>query len=204
MHSNVLGTSPSAPARVPRRAPQPRPRAPPRESRGVREAPASADCAEGSPRGREPDAAAETRVADPRSPGRAECDSAPDEAEDDAAVEEALRFALDTLLDLSDDEGDDEGSKRDAAAVDAVLHEMLHEALREGTVEGDEAVADDAGDLEAFLGDGLGGAPPHDSRAGRGIAFAGASTTTPRRPSMSRSTSWSTPRWASTATRLVA
>ena len=82
---------------------------------------------------------------------------APDEAEDDAAVEEALRFALDTfLLDLSDDEGDDEGSKRDAAAVDAVLHEVLHEALREGTVEGDEAVvADDAGDREAFLGDGL-------------------------------------------------
>jgi hypothetical protein len=112
------------------------------------EAPASADCAEGSPAGSlEPDAAAETRVADSSIPGTGRGDSAPDEAEDDAAVEEALRFALDTfLLDLSDDEGDDEGSKRDAAAVDAVLHEVLHEALREGTVEGDEAVADDAGD----------------------------------------------------------
>ena len=122
------------------------------------EAPASADCAEGSPAGSlEPDAAAETRVADSSIPGTGRGDSAPDEAEDDAAVEEALRFALDTfLLDLSDDEGDDEGSKRDAAAVDAVLHEVLHEALREGTVEGDEAVvADDAGDREAFLGDGL-------------------------------------------------
>jgi len=109
------------------------------------EAPASADCAEGSPAGSlEPDAAAETRVADSSIPGTGRGDSAPDEAEDDAAVEEALRFALDTfLLDLSDDEGDDEGSKRDAAAVDAVLHEVLHEALREGTVEGDEAVADD-------------------------------------------------------------
>ena len=122
------------------------------------EAPASADCAEGSPAGSlEPDAAVETRVTDSSIPGTGRGDSAPDEAEDDAAVEEALRFALDTfLLDLSDDEGDDEGSKRDAAAVDAVLHEVLHEALREGTVEGDEAVvADDAGDREAFLGDGL-------------------------------------------------
>ena len=121
------------------------------------EAPASADCAEGSPAGSlEPDAAAETRVADSSIPGTGRGDSAPDEAEDDAAVEEALRFALDTfLLDLSDDEGDDEGSKRDAAAVDAVLHEVLHEALREGTVEGDEAVADDAGDRAEDAKDGL-------------------------------------------------
>ena len=60
------------------------------------EAPASADCAEGSPAGSlEPDrAGAETRVADSSIPGTGRGDSAPDEAEDDAAVEEALRFAL--------------------------------------------------------------------------------------------------------------
>ena len=88
------------------------------------------------------------------------------------------------------------------------LTEVLHEALgREGTVEGDEAVvADDAGDREAFLGDGL----SEECRRmilelDAALHFAGASDDdTLGEPSMSRSTSWSTPRWASTATRLVA
>ena len=124
------------------------------------EAPSPADPSEGSPAvsvepDRAADAGAETLAADSSILPTGQGDfSAPDEAEDDAAVEEALRFALDTfLLDLSDDEGGDEGSKRDAAAVDAVLHEVVYEALRECDVEGDEAVADDAGDRAD--GDGI-------------------------------------------------